>query len=686
MRDDIRASNNDTSYYRLGYRPDIEGLRAVAILLVVAVHTRIPWLTGGYVGVDVFFVLSGYLITALLAQEISNSGDLGFASFYARRLRRLLPALLLMLLCTGLLGWLLLPYDTQFRQADAAGNAAFWLSNFFFGVSNLSYFGPGAKANLFLHTWSLGVEEQFYLLWPLLIVVAAGAWSNATKKPDISRLKWVMPIILVTSLALCIYWSDHAPQLAFYMMPARAWQFALGALVFMFFGIQPGGPGKAHGFKPNKHVARAAGWTGLLMVLGSAIFLNAKIIYPGAWALLPSFGAALIILAGTYRQPGSITRVLSTRPMQSIGRVSYSWYLWHWPVLLLGTSVFLVHSLWGRLGLALLSLMIASASYLFVEKPIRRQKKLVIKPQLTVFASLGIMALASLMALAWHRNVAMRVTSPPIARYARARWDSPGVYSMGCDSWYHSATVALCNDSPPHPRHIVVIMGDSITMQWFPAVKRIFQKKGWEITAITKSSCPMVDVPVFYAHIRGIYKVCSEWRAAALKQVAKIKPDILIFSSSYAYPFDKQQWIGGTRTILREMSPAVGQIYIIRPTPELPFSGPDCLEPRSAVYSWLKIRSSCTARIHSTRFKRVYHWLEIAAHGFPNVETVDMTRFICPHKLCHAALDGKIVFRDHEHLTATFARSLTPDLAHQLFGTRTRQNAGMPAMKAKTGS
>ncbi|HYW76980.1 MAG TPA: acyltransferase family protein, partial [Gammaproteobacteria bacterium] len=463
-------------------------------------------------------------------------------------------------------------------------------------------------------------------------------------------------------------WSHYAPQLAFYMMPARAWQFALGALVFMFFGMHPQDSGTVLGFTPNRLAVRAAGWMGLLLVLGSAVFLNGKIVYPGAWALLPSFGAALIILAGTYRQPGTVTGLLSTRPMQAIGRVSYSWYLWHWPVLLLGTSVFLVHSLWGRVGLALLSFLIASASYLFVEKPIRRRKLLVIKPHITVFASLGIMALAALLALAWHRNVATELASPAVARYARAHWDSPAVYSMGCDSWYHSARVTECYETPRHPRHTVVIMGDSITMQWFPAVKKIFQKKNWKITAITKSSCPMVDVPVFYAHIHGIYTVCSKWRANALKKVVKIRPDTFIFSSYYAYPYDKQQWIDGTRKILREISPAVRHIYIIRPTPILPFSGPDCLEPHSAFYKWLDVRDNCTAKIQSTRFKHVYHWLEVAASGFPNVKTIDMTRFICPHKLCHAELDGKIVFRDDEHLTASFAKTLTPDLDRKLFG------------------
>lgn len=687
MEGDISKSNNNASHYRLGYRPDIEGLRAVAILLVVAVHTKIPWLAGGYVGVDVFFVLSGYLITALLSQEIMNTGELGFASFYARRLRRLLPALLLMLLCVGVLGWLLLPYDQQFRQAGAAGNAALWLSNLFFGFSHLGYFTPGAKTNLFLHTWSLGVEEQFYLVWPLLVVIAAGAWSNAKKRAAPARLKAVMPVIFVGSLALCVYWSYKTPPLAFYMMPARAWQFALGALVYMYFGVHVHGSGNVRRFNLGKHVHRLSGWLGLLMILGAAIFFNNHITYPGTWALLPSFGAALVIAAGTHYRPGSVIKALSTRPMQAIGRVSYSWYLWHWPVLLLGSSVFFIHGLWGRIGLALLSLLIAGASYVFVEKPIRRKKQLVAKPLITVLASLGIMTLAVLTTLAWNRNIATRLASPAVARYVDATFDAPIIYSKDCDSWYHSAQVALCTFSPKDPKHTVVIMGDSITLQWFPAVRKTFTKMHWRIIAITKSSCPMVDMPVFYYRVNNTYTVCSEWRARALKVIEKIKPDILIFSSDYVYPFDKDQWIDGTRKILSRVSASVRQIYILRGTPILPFNGPNCLAPRSALYKWLRGgENSCTAKAHSPHFNHVYHWLEIAARPFPNVKTVDMTRFVCPHNLCRAALDGHIVFRDQEHMTASFARSLAPEFARQLFGSHTKPDSNTRTARLGAGS
>jgi len=258
-------------HYRLGYRGDIEGLRAVAILLVVAAHAKFKWLSGGFVGVDVFYVLSGYLITGLLVQEIQTTEGLRFANFYARRLRRLLPALLLMLAVVCIVGRLLLAAGDQPEQASAAGSAALWLSNFHFAFSRMDYFAPGTETNLFLHTWSLGVEEQFYLLWPLLLVLAMGAWDGAKAPPSTRRLRWVMIAAFVFSFILSFYWTSAAPQLAFYMMPSRAWQFALGALVFLQFGAPDYSP-DAVKLMPA-WLLHLGGWLGLGLIFSAALFI-----------------------------------------------------------------------------------------------------------------------------------------------------------------------------------------------------------------------------------------------------------------------------------------------------------------------------------------------------------------------------------------------------------------------------
>lgn len=654
------------SDYRLGYRSDIEGLRAIAILLVVAAHARVSWLAGGFVGVDVFFVLSGYLITGLLIQEISATGDLRFAAFYARRIRRLMPALMLMLLCVCLLGWQLLIPIAQLGQAKAAGGAAVWFSNFYFALAEMNYFAPDSKSNLFLHTWSLGVEEQFYVVWPLLMVLLTGAWQGAKKPPQADRLKIAMPVIFVLSLALCLWWSKNSSLLAFYMMPSRAWQFALGALVFVYFGAPKVQGEERLGLLIGNRTLIGAGWLGLVLIVFAAIFLNHTRTYPGAWALLPSFGAALVIAAGAISAKWGVERLLSLRLMQGIGRISYSWYLWHWPVLLLGATVIDMHSGLHRFGLVVLSFIIAVVSYRYVEAPIRHKKFIVARPRLAVVSGLTIMVLAGLLTVPWYQHDISQLKSPEQARFLRAEWDAPVIYNMGCDDWYFSSDVKLCIFGNNKAAHTAVIVGDSIGMQWFPAVREIYKTPDWRLLAITKSSCPMVDEPLFYPRINRIYKNCSIWRKNVFDELRKIKPDVVIMGSTYTYDYTKQQWISGTKSILAELSETAKQVYILRSTPILPFDGPACLTPHSQLFNLLAGKRTCSGPAYDSRSDEVYAWLETAASDYSNVRTVDMTGIVCPDARCEAQRNGEIIFRDNQHMTATFAKSLGQSLEENL--------------------
>ncbi len=660
----ISVGTSGSGDYRLGYRGDIEGLRAVAILLVVACHAKVTWLAGGFVGVDVFYVLSGYLITGLLVQEIHTTGTLRFANFYARRLRRLLPALLLMLAVVCVLGRLLLAADGQDQQALAATSAALWLSNFHFAFANMDYFAPGAESNLFLHTWSLGVEEQFYLVWPLLVVLAMGAWAGAKSRPGTTRLKHVFGGVFVLSLALSLYWTWHAPRLAFYMMPSRAWQFALGALVFLIVGA----PNYQSGMQqPGTAWSIFAGWSGLLMILAAALLIDGAVPYPGYWALLPALGTALVLAAGVGRIGWrEASGWLSARPMQNLGRVSYSWYLWHWPVLLLGSQLIDARSGWNRLLLVLLSLLVAILSYNFFETPIRHNRKLLAKPRMAAFVGLATMVLAGSLALRWHTAAQARMKEPTQLRFVAAHFDAPVIYRMDCDDWYHSSRVQICAFGDPHAKHTAVAVGDSVALQWFPAYARVFDKPDWRLLVITKSSCPMVDVPIFYPRIGREYTECSQWRSATLHKIAALKPDIVIMGSTFTYDYTQSQWINGTKRVLNELAPAAGELYVMRSSPTLPFDGPACVAPRSWLYAAIKGPTLCTTAAHTIQGDNVFSWLRTAASGFHNVHLVDMTSAICPDATCRAEIDGEVVFRDDQHMTATFAASLAPELAQAL--------------------
>lgn len=647
--------------YRLGFRADVEGLRAIAILLVVAVHAGVPWLPGGFVGVDVFFVLSGFLITGLLVQEASTTGRLRFAEFYVRRLRRLMPALLLMVLVVALLASALLAPAEQRGQSTAAAMAVLWLSNIHFAFAQLDYFAPGTETNLFLHTWSLGVEEQFYLLWPALLLWLIGRDGER----GLARLRTGMWVVVVASLAAGVVLTYKAPQLAFYMMPMRAWQFAAGALVWLLFKQAPGAQDALDG-RDHSRRWQVAGWLGLAMVVAAGIAYGKGMPYPGGWALLPTLGAVAMLAAGCAVRPATgVTRLLGWRPLVWIGGISYSWYLWHWPVLLLGYAVSGSDAPGYRAAWVVISLFLAWASCRFVEAPLRHRRVWLARPRWAIFAALALMLVGNSLCLRWYATADTRMHSPTFQRYARAHGDAPIIYAMGCDDWYHSDRVHVCAFGAANAPHTAVLMGDSHAGQWFPAVAAAFERPGWRLLVLTKSSCPMVDAPIFYARIGREYTECATWRKAALAEVAALRPDVLLLGSTQ-YDFSENQWIEGTRRVLKVVSPAAGRVYLLRDTPHLPFDGPDCLAEHAGRPAWLARASTCSAPADDAMADRVAQWLDRATASFTNVRMLDLGPLVCPGRECRAEQQGLVVFRDAQHLTGSFAASLGPALAQKL--------------------
>jgi peptidoglycan/LPS O-acetylase OafA/YrhL len=656
---------------RLKYRPDIEGLRAIAIVLVVAAHAGIPGFSGGFVGVDIFFVLSGFLITGLLTRELESTGTIAFSMFYARRFRRLLPALLLMLTVASLAGTLLLAPNEQRSQAMSAASAAFWMSNFFFGLADIGYFSPGAETNIFLHTWSLGVEEQFYLVWPLLMLLTLRLSGASGSSQHLRLLGRVMAMIFLVSLALCVAWTWRDASLAFYMMPARAWQFALGALVY-FSSLDAGASGEtstsgdrqSQGLNPQ--LANLLGWLGFVQIAIAVILMSRGVPYPGVAALLPSFGAAVLLAVGGMAPSNSASRLISLRPMQSIGHFSYTWYLWHWPVLVLGAISLPINSLPYRIALAAASALLAALAYRFVEVPIRRNAWIVRKPSLAVVSAIAVMGIASVAAIRWDVWAADSLNGAAQRRFILARRDAPSIYSMGCDDWYRSNDVKPCTFGPADAPHTAVMMGDSIGLQWFPAVHTIYTRAGWHLIVLTKSSCPMVDEPIFYPRIGRIYNECDEWRDKALKEIVRINPDIVLLGSTYTYNFSEDQWRNGTARIIGKIATHAGQIRILRSTPVLPFDGPSCLARMSWFQSSILPERQCASAVDMERGDGVFQALKEATRGIGNSRVIDMTDAICPDGICRAERNGMIVFRDSQHMTASFAKTLMPQLEREL--------------------
>jgi peptidoglycan/LPS O-acetylase OafA/YrhL len=345
------------------FRPDVEGLRAVAIVLVVLFHAGVPWLTGGFVGVDVFFVLSGFVITGLLLREHAVSGKTRLLAFYGRRSRRILPAATLVIIATVLAAYHWLGFLTGNDTAGVGRTASLFYSNFHFIATGTNYLASQAPPSALQNFWSLSVEEQFYIVYPTLFILACLCW----RRIDV-RLKLVA--LLTCGIAASLAWSIHqtsTDEIAAFFSPfTRAWELALGGLVAV------ASPQLA---KIPRTIALAMSWVGLAGIAVAAILYSSTTTYPGSAAMLPVFGAALVVAGGTARPRLGGELLLRLPPFQWMGKLSYSLYLWHWPILIIAAQ-YAGHSLSVEDNLlwVLLALGLSVASFFLVENPIRHSR------------------------------------------------------------------------------------------------------------------------------------------------------------------------------------------------------------------------------------------------------------------------------------------------------------------------
>ena len=348
-----KASKEET--HRPAYRSDIDGLRAVAVLTVVLFHFGFPMVRGGYVGVDMFFVISGYVITKTIAPEISN-GTFSLGQFYARRIRRIFPALLTVLACSSLAS-LVLKFPSEFIDFSKSLTATILLSSNLFFLSKAQYFSGTSGSMPLLHTWSLAIEEQFYLFYPLLLLAAARLWRG-------NRFALSLVALLVSATTFCVsavmvYVYQEG---AFYLLISRAWELAIGSILAL--SLLP--------VLRHRIQAELVSLTGLLMISLSVIFYHPALHFPGALALFPVLGAAAIIYAGSAGCDASINRILRSRPLAFVGLMSYSIYLWHWPVWVFWLD-YSGHQpgMLTKFLLLSLCLLLSYLSWRFVETPMR---------------------------------------------------------------------------------------------------------------------------------------------------------------------------------------------------------------------------------------------------------------------------------------------------------------------------
>lgn len=633
-------------------RRDIQGLRGVAVLLVVLYHAGLPLFPGGFVGVDVFFVISGYLITGLLVKDLAGSGRIAFTHFYARRIRRLLPAALFLVLCVAACAsFVYSPYERDDVYQSLVASALY-AANLWFARNAVDYLGGDLAANPMLHMWSLAIEEQFYLVWPLLIGLCGRGASPANL---LRRVTTGVVGVSVLSFAACVWVTWRSQPWGFFGTPFRAWEFGLGALVFLL---------GAHAARMSHGMARVLGWVGAAAVIASAVALRETTLFPGALALAPAGGTALVLAAIHGTTPLALRTFLSSWPMKRLGDISYSLYLWHWPLLVFAAMLFAESRASASVGAIVIALLAASASYRFLENPIRHNRALDRRDGLAVvFGILG----SVVVAFAVHRlATATDEVSAAQRRYVATRSDKARIYDDGCHAGFDATDLPACSYGRQDGPRTVVLFGDSHAAQWFPAIERLAQEKGWRLLSLTKSACPSIDVEVFSTAKRRPYFECEQWRSRMIERIVKERPVWVVISNSSRYGIAPEVWKAGAARLLQRLSPAGAYVAVIRDVPWVPADPLTCLS--RAEWRGRAPAEGCAFDLKAALAPglAIFTAEASAVSFYPRGLMLDLTSTICPTPKCTLERAGDIVYRDSNHLTASFSKGIAPAIEARL--------------------
>jgi peptidoglycan/LPS O-acetylase OafA/YrhL len=647
---------------RPSFRPDIQGMRAVAVCAVVFYHADFPGFSGGFFGVDVFFVISGFLIVGMLIDEVGRTGCIDAFGFWARRARRLLPNATLTLLCTALLAAIFLPGNAKVRLAWDIGSAATYWSNYRFAASALDYFSMDDPPSPAMHFWSLSVEEQFYLFWPLILVFALTIRAKQVREISFA----ILGFIFCLSLFAALYLYRDNQSMAFFHAEARWWQLAAGGML-AYFIRQP--------LSLPRRLEPIVGWFGLIAIAYCISLTDDAVDHPGAHTLVTTLGAVAVIVGWQHsdRIPGP-GLILNLKFLQWLGSRSYSWYLWHWPTFIAAQSMFPGE----RTALILavpISLALASFAYTFVEAPFRKtniRSNASLATLSTAAASVVVVVVASI-SMANFRGLVERGSRELLADLQKAKTDRGRNYSSDCHIAYDVTMPKECNFGDVTSQKTVVLFGDSHAAQWFEPLDSAASSRGWKFQSWTKTSCPSVDVTVWFAPRRAPYVACDEWRENVLRMLTNGKrPDLLVIANRVDYDgwiMDRQSnrvlrkdsadhaWRQGFAATLTRAAEAGIPVIVLRDTPKAFKSFRECLASGGA--------TTCD-RPRALALPKRSSDVEVSAQFPGKVNLVDFSDMLCDTHLCPTIKNGMVVYSDYHHLTSTFAKSMAPEFERLL--------------------
>jgi len=685
----------------LGSRPDVQGLRALAVAVVIFAHAGVGWLAGGYVGVDVFFVVSGFIISALLLREASATGRVRVGDFYARRARRILPAAGLMLVATAMFAASRLPVSRVAQLVEDIRWSALFAANVHFARLGENYMDQGRALSPVQHMWSLAVEEQFYLLWPVtLLVIFAGLAGRRRLVTGV-----VLAMVWCVSLTWSVVQTAHDPATAYFSSLTRAWELATGALVAVAALQLARLPARA------REVLVILG----LGAIGYAVLsFDTETPFPSWRAAVPVLGTAAVLAAGT-GGTAVASRVLRLGPVRYVGDISYSLYLWHWPVIVLGTYVIGHAPTPPEMALLLVVVVAASVtSYHLVENPVRRQRwplvrglrGLVLWPVTLALvlavctwsynyatdafqariAKAGKTADSPLAtpAHSGHRRASASapLLDPPIQRLIRtsvrkAAQAAPIPFPLAnldslkrdiwqtkfdCYSDWDDTTARLCpRGSVGASRHSVVY-GDSHAGMWLPPLEMLATRHHVEILPLVKLGCAPFDV---VQTKNGGALDCRPFRTWALNQMRRYRPEVIYVSYRSLLEVvpptgetSEQAWAEGARTSLRQLTRIAPRVVIIGDITGLPYAPADCL---TAPNSTMASCTSTTQDVTTTGNTITHDAAESSGARF-----IDVQDLVCADSRCPLVIGGLVTYHDEGHISRSWSLTLAAELGRRL--------------------
>ncbi len=658
------------------YRADIDGLRAIAVLSVVIFHAFPAYLNGGFIGVDIFFVISGFLISGVVVEGLSQN-NFSFLEFYRRRVWRIFPALLLVLVATLVLGWFVLLANEYAQLGKHVAGGAGFVSNLLFWAE-VGYFDNAADTKPLLHLWSLGVEEQFYLIWPVAL------WLASTRK---FKLLGLTLVVVVMSFALNIATVPLDRAASFYSPFTRFWELTLGAALALLSHQRKLFPGRDARVVNNVLSILGAG-----LIAAGLVLINKQSQFPGWWALFPALGATLLIAAG---HASWLNRfVLSNRLLVWVGLISYPLYLWHWPLLSFASVIEsgpLPREI--RLAVVLLSFLLAWLTVKFLEHPIRFRRHA--RPGRVTFALVALMAAVGVAGLGIHAAGGLE-SRHPLQEQSWSKWPDKLGHHDECIAMMGrlGRSVGYCSIQDIDRNPDIVIVGDSHGNQLFPGVEKALDGTAENVLNLGAGPClPFFNVAFIET---GFPNKCHEYIDPSLQFVIDtdaVKTVVLasrgpLYLSGRGYRHDRGGEEGFDRKLVLTTMPQLQdprEIFRIAMTdtierllqkdkrvifyldgPELDFDPKSCVDMRPVRLTSNKAKSPCAVPRKEFDDRNADYRAQVFSvlEKFPEVQVFDAAKTFCDEKFCWALLEGKMLYRDDDHLSVDgselVAKGLTP--------------------------